>query len=87
MWKYRKVSSEIHSLASSETSQGKASSKINHKLFDKENGSTSLEVHATSLGANTACDEISQETRKTSIMALSQHNGRDQSRRQTPLEA
>ena len=44
MQKYRKVSRETHSLASSEASQGKAYSKVNHTLIDKANGSTSLEV-------------------------------------------
>jgi len=38
-------------------------------LFDKEISSTSLEVLATTLEANTTCDEVSQETHKTSVMA------------------
>jgi len=59
MRKYHKVLNETGSLASSETSQGKAFLEVNCTLFDKANGSTSLEVHTSSLGANRACDEIS----------------------------
>ena len=86
MRQYCKVSSETHSQVSSEAFQRRDSSEANHKLFDKANGLTSLEVRATSLGANTTCDEVSQETRKTSAAAQGQHNDRDQSRRHTPLE-
>jgi len=69
MRKYRKVSKET--LASLEVSQGKVFSKANCI-----HSSTSLEVHATSLNANSACDEVSQET---CILAQGQHNGRDKS--------
>jgi len=69
MWKNRKLLSETHSLDLSEASQGKASSEVNRILFDNAIGSTSFEVHVTSLGANTACDEVSQVTHKTSVMA------------------
>ena len=74
--KYRKVSSETRSLPTSEASQGKAFSNVNRTLFDKAISSTSLAVCATFLkvrgtpvGANTTCDEVSQETRKTSVVA------------------
>ena len=87
MRKYRKVSSETRSLISSVASQGKASLEVNRTFFNKANGSTALEVYAISLEANTTCDEVSQETRKTNVMAQSQYNDKDQSRYQTPLKA
>ena len=68
MGKYRKISSETRSLVSSEASQGKVSSKVNSAFFDKTIGSISFEVHVTSIGANTTCDEVSQESRKTNFM-------------------
>ena len=58
---YHKVSSETGSQVSSEASQRRASSEANRTLFDKANGSTSLEVQAITLGDNKACDEVSQE--------------------------
>ena len=69
MRKYRKVPSKTRSLASSKTFQRKAPLEINRTLFDRANSSTSLDVHASSFGANTACNEVSQEARKTSAMA------------------
>jgi len=87
MRKYRKISSETRSLTLSEASQRKTSSEVNHMLFNKASGSYSLEARATSFGANTFRDEVSQETRKTSVLAQGQHHGRDQSRRQACLKA
>jgi len=87
MRKYCKVSSETRSLASSEASQRKISSEVNCTLFNKANSSNSHEVHATSFGANTVHDEVSQETRKTCVFAQGQHHDRDQSRRQAYLKA
>ena len=87
MRKYRKVSEETRFLASSEASQEKTSSKANRMPFNKANCSTSLKVHETSLEANSACDEVSKETRKTCIMDQDQHNDIDQSLCQASLEA
>jgi len=77
-----KVSSETRSQLSSETSQREA-----HMLFDRASGSTSLEDLTTSRGANMACDNVSQEICKASVLAHSQHSGGRQSHRQTPPEA
>jgi len=74
-----KVSRETRSQVFSETFQREA-----HTLFDKASSSISLEVLTTSRGANMACDNVSQETRKASILAHSQHSGGGQSSHQTP---
>jgi len=74
-----KVSSKTRFQVSSEISHREA-----HKLFDKENGSTSLEGLTTSRGANKACDNVSQVTRKANVLTHGQHSGGGQSRRQTP---
>jgi len=77
-----KVSSETRSQVPSETSQREA-----HTLFDKASGLTSLEVLTASRGANMACDNISKEIHKISILTHDQHSGGSQSRHQTPLKA
>ena len=46
-----------------------------------------LEVHATSLEANIACNEVSYETRKSYVVAQDQNNGRDYSYQHASLEA
>ena len=87
MRKYRKVLNETRYLASSEASQGKAFSKANRMPFSKEHGSTSLEVHTTSLEFNMACNKVSNETCKSYVAAQGQDNDRDYSRQQASLEA
>jgi len=86
MRKFHKVSNETHSPTSPEASQRKASSKENHTSSDKAHGSSSLEVHITSLKANTACG---QETRVTTQGQLNEisSQGRDHSRHQVSAEA
>ena len=61
--------------------------EVNHAFFNKANGPNSLEVRATSSGANMVHDEVSQETRKTDVLAQYQFHGRDQSCRQASRKA
>ena len=58
MLKYGKVSKETCSLSSSEVSQGKVSSEANCI-----HSSTSLEIHATSLEANSTCESLRRPAR------------------------
>jgi len=57
-----------------------------NSLFNRANGSTTLEAHTASFEANMACDEVFQETSKTSVMDQGQHNSRDQSCHPTSFE-
>jgi len=67
-----KVSSETRSQVFSEISQREA-----HMLFDKASGSISLKGLTTSCGANMACNNVSQQTRKANVLAHGQHSGGD----------
>ena len=86
MQKFRKVSNETRSPTSPKVSQEKTSSKANRTSSDKAHGSSSPEVHRTSLEGNTTCD---QETRVTSKGQLNgiPFQGRDHSRHQVSVEA
>ena len=71
-----KVSSKTRSQVSSETFHREA-----HELFNKASGSISVEILTTSRGANMACGNVSQETRKASVLYHGQHSGGGQSHR------